>query len=118
MAIFVRPATWSYDIDLFRAAAADEDELEAMLAAIATADQALWVVESDERPVAFAWTATEPGRVRLLRLHVKEGEDALPLLEPLLERIREEAEQDVRLEAPAIALGGIDNAVLTALGLR
>ena len=62
MAIFVRPATWSYDIELFRAATADDDQLEALLAAIATPSQALWVVESDERPVAFAWTESEPGR--------------------------------------------------------
>ena len=118
MAVFVRPATWSYDIELFRSAAADEDELEAMLAAIATADQALWVVESDERPVAFAWAKSEPDRVRLLRLHVKPGEEALPLLEPLVERIREEAGQNVRLETDAGAVDGVDDAVLTALGLR
>ena len=118
MAIFVRPATWSYDIELFRAATADEDELEAMLAAIATPGQALWVVESDERPVAFAWTESEAGRVRLLRLYVKPGETALPLLEPLLERIREEAGADVRLEADAGAATGLDAAVLAVLGLR
>lgn len=44
MAVFVRPATWSYDQELFRSATADEDKedkLEAMLGAIALADD-LW----------------------------------------------------------------------------
>ncbi len=117
MAIFVRPAAWSYDIGLFRSAAADEDELEAMLAATATADQTLLVVESDQRPAAFAWTARQPGRVRLLRLYVEPGRDPLPLLTPLLERIREEAGANARLETKAGAVDGIDDAVLTALGL-
>lgn len=118
MAIFVRPAAWSYDIGLFRPAAADEDELEAMLAAIATPAEALWVVERDERPAAFAWTVSKPGRVRLLRLHVAPGETVLPLLTPLLERIREEAGPDARLEMDAGAARGVDDASLAAFGLR
>lgn len=115
MAIFVRPATWSYDIGLFRAAAADEDELEAMLAAVATPGQALWVVECDQRPAAFAWTASEPGRVRLLRLHVAPGETAVPLLTPLVERMREEAGAGTQWDIAAVAIGGFDASLLTQM---
>ncbi len=118
MAIFVRPATWSYDIGLFRAAAADEDELEAMLAAIATPGQALWVAECDQRPAAFAWTAVESALVRLFRLYVAAGETPLPLLTPLLQRIREEVGADARLEIGPRATRGIDGASLRAAGLQ
>ncbi len=84
MAVFVRPATWSYDLELFRRATVDEDRLEAMLAAIALADQGLWVVESNQRPVAFAWTEVRRESVRLPLLHVEPGEEPSELLPPLL----------------------------------
>jgi hypothetical protein len=111
MAIFVRPATWSYDIELFRAATADEDQLEALLAATATADQALWVAESNERPAAFVWTKRETGCVRLLRVYASPGEDPRPLLTPLLQRIRDEAGAGVRLETDAGASGVLGDIV-------
>lgn len=119
MAVFVRPATWSYDQELFRSATADEDELEAMLGAIALADEDLRVVESNERPVAFAHTAIRRDTLRVLRLFLASGQPALELLRPLLARIEEEhAGRLTRLEIPAESIQGADTEVLRAVGLR
>ena len=108
MAVFVRPAVWNYDLGLFRAATDDEDRLEAMLAAVALKDQGLWVAESAERPVAFAWTEVAGPIVRLLDLYIGPGEAAGELLDLLLDRIEEEfVDRCSRLEASDDAIRGI-----------
>lgn len=119
MAVFVRPATWSYDLPLFRAAASDEDELEAMLAAIALPRQGLWVVESRQQPVAFAWIEIHDDTLRLRRLHVATDQPASQLLPPLFERIEEEyADAAPRLEIADASIVGADAAALQAVGIR
>ncbi len=119
MAVFVRPATWSYDLELFRRATDDEDRLEAMLAAIALADQGLWVVESNQRPVAFAWTEVRRETVRLPLLHVEPGEEPSELLPPLMSRIEDEyCQRHRRLELAAESIQGVDEETLRAVGLR
>lgn len=123
MAIFVRPAVWSYDEALFRSATADEDRLEAMLAAIALPDEGLWVVESNQRPVAFAWSRTDRDTVRLIELYAEAGEVAadevaLELLQPLLAHVeREHGGKFSRLEVPAESVHGVDPESLRDAGL-
>jgi hypothetical protein len=87
MAHFARPATWTYDQPLFRTATDDSDQLEAMLAAIALADEELWVVESDQKPVAFAWTRIDGDLVRFVRLYALPETEWTELLGTLLARI-------------------------------
>ena len=119
VAVFARPATWSYDLSLLRQAAADEDELEAMMAAIALESQQLWVAESGEQPAAFAWTTVEGDVLRLLCLYVQSGRPALELLPPLLARIEEEhAGALTRLEIPAEVIHGVDGDILQAVGMH
>lgn len=90
MAQFARPAAWTYDQPLFRSATDDLDQLEAMLAAIALSDEGLWVVESDQRPVAFAWTRVDGDIVRLVRLYAAAEAEWTELLGTLLGRIETE----------------------------
>ena len=119
MAVFVRPATWSYDQELFRSATADEDRLEALLAAIAVENEGLWVVESNEQPVAFAHVCTNRGTARMACLFVAPGRSPLELVRPLLERIEEPIEGRIpRLEIPAEAVRGVDDRTLQAVGLH
>lgn len=118
MAVFVRPATWSYDLELFRSAVADEDRLEAIAAAIAIENEALWVVESDEQPVAFAHVRTGGGIARVASLFVAPGRSALPLVRPLLERIEAPTGgEPLRLEIPTEAVRGVDDRTLQTAGL-
>lgn len=93
---FARPAAWTYDQPLLRSAAADEDQLEAMLAAIALDDEGLWVVESDQRPVAFAWTRVDGNLVRLVRLYAAAETEGTELLRALLGRIETEYAPDCK----------------------
>ena len=90
MAQFARPAVWTYDQPLLRRATDDEDQLEAMLAAIALGDEGLWVVESDQRPVAFAWTRVDGKIVRIVRLYAAAEAEWTELLAALLGRIETE----------------------------
>jgi len=118
LAIFVRPATWSYDLELFRSASPDEDRLEALLAAIAIENEGLWVVESNERPVAFAHVRTRRGTAHVECLFVAPGPAPLELLEPLLQRIEEPIDgRTPRLEIPAEAARGVDDRTLQTAGL-
>jgi len=119
LAVFVRPATWSYDLELFRSASADEDRLEALLAAIAIENEGLWVVESDEQPVAFAHVCINRGTAQMACLFVSPGHPPLELLRPLLERIEEQIDgRTSRLEIPAEAVRGVDDRTLQIIGLR
>ncbi len=119
MAVFVRPATWSYDQDLFRSAFADEDRLEALLAAIAIENEDLWVVESNEQPVAFAHVCIDRGTAQMACLFVSPSHPPLELLRPLLERIEEPIGGRIpRLEIPAEAVLGVDDRTLQTVGLR
>ncbi len=117
MAVFARPATWNYDIELFRAAVADEDQLEALMGAIARDDQQLLVAESDEQPAAFAWLQAEKDTVTLLRLHVADDREAQPLVRCLLDRVESDhAPAMRRLEATVDAISGIEDDTLRQLG--
>ncbi len=119
MAVFVRPATWSYDLELFRSATNDEGRLEAMLAAIALEDEGLWVVESNERPTAFVHAAIEGRVVRMVCLFVGHGVSAADAFPLLLGRLKQEyAARADRLEADVEAIDGVDSAALRAAGLR
>jgi len=119
LAVFVRPATWNYDQELFRSALTDEDRMEALLAAIAIEGEDLWVVESDERPVAFAHVYTGRGIARVECLFVAPSRSPLDLVRPLLERIEEPTGHGKapRLEIPTEAVRGADDQVLQAAGL-
>ncbi len=118
MPAFARPAAWSYDLDLFRCATDDEDRLEAMLAAVALDDQGLWVVESNQRPAAFAWTTLERQTVRLLQLYVESGATDRELLPPLMQRIEDEyGGQCGRLVVGAESIQGVGQEALRAAGL-
>jgi len=118
VALFVRPAVWTYDQELFRSATDDEERLESMLAAIAMEDQGLWVVESNERPVAFAWTQIEHDTVRLVELYVKAGEVSGELLRLLITRIEQEHAGKVsRLEVAGKFLSGVAPDTLRDIGL-
>lgn len=119
MAVFVRPAVWNYDLGLFRAATGDEDRLEAMLAAIALKNQGLWVAESNQRPVAFAWTEIAGPNVRLLDLYIPPGEAAGELLDLLLKRLDEEfAGVCLRLEVSDDTIRGVGSGELLPAGFR
>ena len=119
MACFVRRAAWTYDQPLFRRAASDEDELEAMLAAIARPDEDLWVVERDQRPAAFAWAVLGDRRVDLRRLVVDESSSPARLLAELLGRIeREYALVGHSLRVRAEAVEGLSPEDLLAGGFR
>jgi len=87
MAVFVRRTNWTYDQPLFRSATNDEERLEAMLAAVALEDEDLWVVESNEQPVAFAWVIIEQDTLRLRQLYVAPGQQEPELLQPLFGQI-------------------------------
>ncbi len=89
MAMFARPANWTYDQPLFRRATADEERLEAMLAAIALQNEGLWVVESNQTPVAFAWTRREHKAVRMVEFFATSGKIAARSMRLLVERIAE-----------------------------
>ena len=87
MAVFVRRTNWTYDQPLFRSATNDEERLEAMLAAIALENEDLWVIESNEQPVAFAWVVIGQEALRLRQLYVAPGQQAPELLQPLFAQI-------------------------------
>ncbi len=118
MALFVRPAVWTYDQELFRWATDDEERLESMLAAIALEDQGLWVVESNQRPVAFAWTQIERDTVRLVKLYVAAGAVPAEALRLLIARIEQEYIGEVsRLEVAPSSLSGAGPDTLREVGL-
>lgn len=125
MAVLVRPAVWSYDLELLRAAARDEDQLEAMLAAVALEDEDIWVAERAEQPAGFAWARRRPEGLFVLMLFVAADEDARAILGPLVERLMEEAGvgggvtwgAPGRLEIPAAAIRGADEQALRSAGL-
>jgi len=118
VAQFVRPAVWDYDQELFRRATDDEERLESMMAAIALEDQALWVVESNERPVAFAWTRMEADAVRLVELYVKPDEPPTEPLRLLIARIEQEHAGKVsRIEVAEKSLSGAGPDTLRDVGL-
>lgn len=100
MAIFARPAVWSYDLPLFREAIADEEQLEALLAAIALKDEAVWVIESNEVPVAFAWGRREGQAVRLMRFYLSPHRASPQIAGALVARIQEQSKELLQLIAP------------------
>lgn len=116
MPCFARPATWSYDLPLFREATEDEDRLESLLAAIATPGQGLWVVEENERPVAFAWTVVVPDRLEFQMLYLGQTPAPEVVLRELFRRVAEEpeAERPWRLEVDNVA--GASPKALTSCG--
>ncbi|KKL62471.1 hypothetical protein LCGC14_2184850, partial [marine sediment metagenome] len=85
--------------------------------------QGLWVVESNQRPVAFAWSRTDRDTVRLIELYAEAGEVAadevaLELLQPLLAHVeREHGGKFSRLEVPAESVHGVDPESLRDAGL-
>lgn len=87
MALFARPAVWSYDLPLFRQGMADEWELEGLLAATVLEQEAVWVVESDEQPAAFAWGRWEAEELRLVRFYLAPHPAADAIGRVLLARI-------------------------------
>ena len=118
MALFVRPAVWTYDQELFRRATDDEERLESMLATIAIEDQGLWVVESNERPVAFAWTQIDRDTVRAVEIHVNAGEVPTEPLRLLITRIEQEySGKASRLEVAEGSLSGVGPDTLRDVGL-
>ena len=117
MPVFARPATWAYDLELFRAAVVDEDELEALMAAIARDDQQLLVAESDERPTAFAWLSIDGEALEVHRFHVDNGADSEPLARCLLERIAADHGGTMRpLVLSSKGMSGIEADALRRLG--
>jgi len=125
MAVLVRPAVWSYDLELFRAAVRDQDQLEAMLAAVALEDEDIWVAESGQRPAGFVWGRRRPEGLRVLLLFIPPDEDAVVILRGLVERLVEEAGAPGpdsaaaagRIDIPAAAIQGADGEALRAAGL-
>ena len=118
MALFVRPAVWTYDQELFRSTTDDEERLESMLAAVALEDQGLWVVESNERPVAFAWTQIERDTVRLVEFYVAAGAVPAESLRLLIARIEQEYIGEVsQLEVAPNSLSGAGPDTLREVGL-
>lgn len=91
MAIFARPAVWSYDLPLFRQAIAHELELEGLLAATVEKEEAVWVVEADEQPVAFAWGTRQAEGWRLRHFHVTPHPAAREIRDALWARIAEDS---------------------------
>ncbi len=93
MAIFVRPAVWSYDLALFRQAIADDRQLEALMGAVALEEETLLVAECNEVPSAFAWTRTVEGIRRTEQLYVTPGpeERTRRLAAALAQRLKEES---------------------------
>jgi hypothetical protein len=116
MAVFARPAVWSYDLPLFRQATADEDELEALLAAIARPDEAIWVIESDELPVAFAWGHREGSRLRLLRLYRVPQASSPEIIATLMARIDQDASPAMELVVAEPCIAHELSATLQELG--
>jgi hypothetical protein len=119
MAAFVRPAAWNYDLPLFRTATDDPDELESLLAAIALEREGLWVVESDEQPVAFAHTERLGTTLAVLWLFVTPGHGPGELIRLLLGRISKEAAgKAARITIAAERLHPTDAVDMEALGFR
>ncbi len=125
MAVLVRPAVWSYDLELLRAAARDEDQLEAMLAAVALEDEDIWVAERAERPAGFAWGRRQSAGLHVLLLFIPAAEDAVAVLRALVERLIEElsgvglrgAQGSGGIEIPRAAIRGADEQALRSAGL-
>jgi hypothetical protein len=117
VAVFARPAVWSYDLPLFRQAINDEEQLEALLAAIALEDEAVWVAEANQRPVAFAWGRREGASLRLLRFYVSPDAGSPEVAPRLMERIeREGSGQTVELVVAEEIWEGVAATTLPQLG--
>ena len=119
MLIFSRRATWSQDVDLFRAGAADADQLEALMAAIAIQSQSLWVGEYDQQPVAFIWVVLDDLQLHLARLFVLPEYAQCGVLASLLARLYEHfGDRAEKILAKADDIEGVDDDALRAAGFE